>query len=44
LVALDKYGKPTEVSPIILDSDEDKKHFKEGELRMLSRLKEAGRM
>ena len=39
LVALDKYGKPTEVPPIILESEEDKKHFKEGESRMLSRLK-----
>ncbi|HKG30382.1 MAG TPA: acyl-CoA thioesterase [Nitrososphaeraceae archaeon] len=44
MVALDKYGKPMEVSPIILESDEDKKHFREGESRMLSRLKEAGRM
>ena len=44
MVALDKYGKPMEVPPIILESDEDKKHFREGESRMLSRLKEAGRM
>jgi acyl-CoA hydrolase len=44
MVALDKYGKPMEVPPIILESDEDEKHFREGESRMLSRLKEAGRM
>jgi acyl-CoA hydrolase len=44
MVALDKYGKPMEVPPIILENDEDKKHFREGESRMLSRLKEAGRM
>ncbi|MCC2648890.1 MAG: putative thioesterase superfamily protein, partial [Nitrososphaeraceae archaeon] len=44
MVALDKYGKATEVPQIILDSAEEKSRFKEGELRMLSRLKEAGRI
>ncbi|MDQ3867993.1 MAG: acyl-CoA thioesterase [Thermoproteota archaeon] len=44
MVALDKYGKPMEVPQIILESEEDKKHFSEGESRMLSRLKEAGRI
>src|SRR5919107_188295 len=44
MVALDKYVKPMEVSPIILGDDEVNKHFREGESRMLSRLKEAGRM
>ena len=42
MVALDKYGKPMEVPQIILETEEDKKHFSEGESRMLSRLKEAG--
>jgi acyl-CoA hydrolase len=44
MVALDKYGKPIEIPPVILNSDEDKKHYKEGESRMLSHLKEAGRI
>ena len=44
MVALDKYGKPMEVPQIILETEEDKKHFSEGESRMLSRLKEAGRI
>ena len=43
MVALDKYGKPTEVPELILETDEDKKKFSEGESRMLARLKEAGR-
>jgi acyl-CoA hydrolase len=44
MVALDKYGKPMEVPQIILETEEDKKHFSEGESRMLSRLKEARRI
>lgn len=44
MVALDKYGKPMEVPQIVLETDEEKKHFREGESRMLSRLKEAGRI
>jgi acyl-CoA hydrolase len=43
-VALDKYGKPTEVPPLILENDDDKKRFHAGESRMLSRLKEAGKI
>jgi acyl-CoA hydrolase len=38
MVAIDKYGKPTAVPPLILDSDDDKRRFKEGENRMKSRL------
>jgi acyl-CoA hydrolase len=44
MVALDKYGKATEVSPLLLENDEDNKRFHEGESRMLSRLKEAGKI
>jgi acyl-CoA hydrolase len=43
MVALDKYGKPTEVPHLLLENDQDKKSFKEGEERMMARLKEAGR-
>ena len=43
MVALDKYGKPTEVPALALETDEDRKRFSEGESRMLARLKEAGR-
>jgi acyl-CoA hydrolase len=44
LVALDKYGKPTEVPHLVLAGEDDKRRFQEGESRMLSRLKEAGRI
>jgi acyl-CoA hydrolase len=44
MVALDKYGKPTEVPQLALEGDDDKRRFQEGESRMLSRLKEAGRI
>jgi hypothetical protein len=44
IVPLDKYGKPTEVPPLILEIDDDKKRFHDGESRMLSRLKEAGKI
>jgi acyl-CoA hydrolase len=44
MVALDKYGKPTDVSPLILENEDDKGRFHDGELRMLSRLKEAGKI
>src|ERR687898_279389 len=44
MVALDKYGKPTDVSPLILENEDDKRRFHDGELRMLSRLKEAGKI
>ena len=38
MVAIDKYGKATAVPPLILDSDDDKTRFREGENRMKSRL------
>jgi acyl-CoA hydrolase len=44
VVALDKYGKPTEVPHLILVDDEDKKRFQEGESRMHSRLKDVGKL
>ncbi len=43
MVALDKYGKPTEVPGLALETDEDHTRFSQGEARMLARLKEAGR-
>lgn len=44
MVALDKYGKPTDVSPLILENEDDKRRFHDGESRMFSRLKEAGKI
>ena len=44
MVALDKYGKPTDVSPLLLENEHDKRRFHDGESRMLSRLKEAGKI
>ena len=44
LVSLDEHGKPIEVIPLILDTDEHKKRFHEGESRMVNRLREAGRI
>lgn len=44
MVALDKYGTPTDVSPLLLENEDDKRRFHEGESRMLSRLKEAGKI
>jgi len=44
MVALDKYGKATEVPRLELgDSSADQKRFEQGEARMLARLKEAGK-
>ena len=43
-VALDEHGKPIEVNPLILKTDEDKNRFDIGESRMMNRLKEAGRI
>ncbi|MGB6592958.1 MAG: acyl-CoA thioesterase [Candidatus Nitrosopolaris sp.] len=43
-VALDEHGKPIEVNPLILKTDEDKNRFDKGESRMMNRLKEAGRI
>lgn len=44
MIALDKYGKSTKVPRLILDDDNDKKKYSEGELRMNSRLKDAGKV
>lgn len=44
MVGLDKEGRPTEVPPINLDFEEDRRRFNEGELRMRTRLKEAGKI
>jgi acyl-CoA hydrolase len=44
VVALNDEGKPTEVPPLKLDTDNDKKRFREGESRMVNRLKDAGRV
>jgi acyl-CoA hydrolase len=43
VVSLNDDGKPTEVPPLNLDTDNDKKRFREGESRMTNRLKDAGR-
>ena len=40
MVALDKNGKPTQVPELILESEEDKRKFAEGKLRMEQRIKE----
>ena len=39
-VALDNTGKPIEVPPLLLQTDDDKKRFAQGEQRMLQRKKE----
>jgi hypothetical protein len=44
MVGLDREGKPTEVPSIKLDSPDDKRRFNEGELRMRTRLQEAGKI
>lgn len=44
MVALDKYGKPTKVPRLIMEDENDKKRYSEGELRMNSRLKDAGKV
>jgi acyl-CoA hydrolase len=44
MVALDKSGRPIEVPSLLLDTEEDERHFREGEARMQARLKEAGRI
>lgn len=43
MIALDSNGKPTEVPSLLLDTEEDRRRFKEGEARMQLRLKEAGK-
>ena len=44
MVALDKYGKPTKVPHLVMEDENDKKRYSEGELRMNSRLKDAGKV
>jgi acyl-CoA hydrolase len=43
-VALDRNGRPTEVPQLALKTADDRKRFREGEARMRSRLKEAGKI
>jgi len=40
MVALDKNSKPAQVPELILESEEDKRKFAEGKLRMEQRIKE----
>lgn len=44
MVSLDKYGKSMEVPQLLLETEEDHQRFKEGESRMTSRLREAGKL
>jgi acyl-CoA hydrolase len=43
-VALDRNGRPTEVPQLALKTTNDNRRFREGEARMRSRLKEAGKL
>jgi acyl-CoA hydrolase len=43
-VALDDFGKPANVPPLVLVAEDDKKRFAEGEQRMLQRKKERTRI
>lgn len=43
-VALDRNGRPTEVPQLLLKTLDDRRRFREGEARMRSRLKEAGKI
>jgi acyl-CoA hydrolase len=43
-VALDRNGRPTEVPQLALKTADDRRRFMEGEARMQSRLKEAGKI
>jgi acyl-CoA hydrolase len=43
MVALDKYGKPTKVPQLVIENDNDKRLYREGEMRMISRLKDVGK-
>jgi acyl-CoA hydrolase len=43
MVALDKYGKPTKVPQLVIENDNDKRQYREGEMRMTSRLKDVGK-
>ena len=44
MVSIDKYGKSMEVPQLLLETEEDHQRFKEGEARMISRLREAGKL
>ena len=44
MVALDPNGRPTEVPQLVLKTADDRRRFREGEARMQSRLKEAGKI
>ena len=44
MVALDRNGRPTEVPQLVLKTADDRKRFRDGEARMQSRLKEAGKI
>lgn len=44
MVALDRNGRPTEVPQLVLKTANDRRRFLEGEARMQSRLKEAGKI
>ncbi|MDE1727329.1 MAG: acyl-CoA thioesterase [Thaumarchaeota archaeon] len=43
-VALGPNGKTTEVPPLLLETEEDKQRFADGERRMLQRLRERGKI
>jgi acyl-CoA hydrolase len=43
-VALDRNGRPTEVPQLDLKTADDRRRFREGEVRMQSRLKAAGKI
>ena len=42
-VALDKSGKPTEIAPLILETEDDKLRNREAQARRENRLKQAGK-
>ena len=44
IVALDSNGKPTDVPPLVTVTEDEKRRFDQGEQRMQTRLKEAGKI
>lgn len=42
-VAMDAAGKPRQVEPLVLESDDDRRRFEEGKERRIQRLRAAGR-
>ncbi|HKU48552.1 MAG TPA: acyl-CoA thioesterase [Nitrososphaera sp.] len=44
IVALDRDGKPTGVPPLLVETQDEKRRFAQGEQRMLARLKEASKI